>query len=123
MQNQLATHSNSNGGNKHTWLVEKLWIAAKDLKPFPYSIKNFKALDEDIWFGGKNQPTVRNVLEHHKRVMNSDLNYPIILSETGLVMDGVHRICKAILEGKSEILAVQFLKNPPADKIEIEKPK
>ncbi len=34
-----------------------------------------------------------------KRVLNTDLNYPIILNEEGFIMDGWHRVTKALLEG------------------------
>jgi hypothetical protein len=49
--------------------------------------------------------------------MNADYSYPIIISETGLIMDGVHRICRAHIEKKETILAVRFNKNPAPDQI------
>jgi hypothetical protein len=39
-------------------------------------------------------------ISHVKRIDNTDLKYPVIMSETGLVLDGWHRIAKAILAGK-----------------------
>jgi len=41
------------------------------------------------------------------------VEFPIILDEDGEIMDGGHRIMRAMLEGKSSILAVRFDENPP----------
>ena len=49
---------------------------------------------------------------HMKAVLNADLSFPIILDEDGEIMDGRHRIMKAILEGKRNIKAVRFNENP-----------
>jgi len=37
-----------------------------------------------------------------------DLSHPIILGFDGRVMDGMHRIAKALLQGRTTISAVQF---------------
>ena len=111
-------HSIQKNEQKLTWSTERLWDLAKDLTPFDYEISSFEAFDEDIWFGDQHQPTVRKVLEHHKKIQNADFSFPIILSENGIVMDGVHRICRAHLEGRKTIPAVQFDKTPDPDKIQ-----
>ncbi len=36
------------------------------------------------------------------------MGYPVILSSEGRVMDGMHRIARALLEGRSTIEAVRF---------------
>lgn len=41
-------------------------------------------------------------------IMDADLSYPIILGHDGRVMDGMHRIARALLEGRAEIDAVRF---------------
>jgi hypothetical protein len=41
------------------------------------------------------------------------LSYPIILSPSGEVLDGWHRICKAFLQGVEEVEAVQLIAMPP----------
>jgi hypothetical protein len=53
-------------------------------------------------------PTVRNVVEHARRMLEADLSYPVILGHDGRVMDGMHRIARALLEGQAEISAVRF---------------
>ena len=35
-----------------------------------------------------------------RKIEETDLEYPIILAADGRVMDGMHRVCKALLEGK-----------------------
>ncbi|MCB0105839.1 MAG: hypothetical protein KDE53_08015, partial [Caldilineaceae bacterium] len=50
-----------------------------------------------------------------QRILDADLNYPIILSAEGYLMDGGHRIAKAYLAGIPTISAVQFLQDPEPD--------
>jgi len=73
-------------------------------------------LDED-WFGENERPTWRAMLEHVRLMEEADLSYPIILSASGAVMDGMHRIVKATLQGRHEIEAVQFDEDPPPDHV------
>lgn len=58
-------------------------------------------LDEVCWFGGplKLQPTCRAVAEHARDIYAAALSYPIILPPAGEVLDGLHRICQAFLQG------------------------
>jgi hypothetical protein len=44
-----------------------------------------------------------------------DLSCPIILSSDGWVMDGVHRVGKALLEGRERVQAVRLRSDPPPD--------
>jgi len=52
-----------------------------------------------------------------QRVLDADLSYPIILSAEGWVMDGMHRIAKAKLQGFTTIKAVRFPVNPLPDSV------
>ena len=45
----------------------------------------------------------------------ADLSFPIILSSDGRVMDGMHRVAKAVLLARSTIKAVQFRDDPEPD--------
>jgi ParB-like chromosome segregation protein Spo0J len=49
---------------------------------------------------------------HMHAVKNADLKYPIILDEDGEIMDGRHRIMKALYLGVESIKAVRFDANP-----------
>jgi len=64
------------------------------------------------WLGGE-QPS--DMLEHLRLIDEADLSYPIILSANGAVMDGRHRVAKAIREGRQAIEAVQFGEDPSPD--------
>jgi hypothetical protein len=69
-------------------------------------------LDEVFW---EDPLTVRQAISHLRRILQADLSCPIILSASGHVMDGYHRIAKAIIDGHTDILAVQFNWDPPPD--------
>ena len=45
-------------------------------------------------------------------VQEADLSYPIILGSDERVMDGMHRIARALLDGHATIKAVQFEVQP-----------
>jgi hypothetical protein len=58
---------------------------------------------------------VREVAEHIRLVQAVDPSYPIILGVDGRVMDGMHRVVRALLEGSATISAVQFEVHPDPD--------
>lgn len=55
---------------------------------------------------------MRDLTMHVKAVINADLKFPIILSEDGTILDGRHRVMKALLNGLSSVKAVRFDQNP-----------
>jgi hypothetical protein len=75
-----------------------------------------RELDEDF-FGDDERPTWRTMLGHMRLIDEADLSYPIILSASGAVMDGMHRVAKAYSQGFTEIVAVQFGEDPPPDHV------
>ena len=62
--------------------------------------------------------TLRELAGHMVAVREADLKYPIILDEDGEIMDGRHRLIKAIIENKKTIKAVRFKENPEPCKVE-----
>ena len=56
--------------------------------------------------------TLREMVMHIKAVEGADLDFPIIMDEDGEIMDGRHRIMKALLKGRKTIKAVRFEENP-----------
>ena len=111
------SHTILKDGKKHTWYVKRLWLLSAALPEFDYEVSLFDGYDEDYWFGDRVKPTINKVIEHYNKIKNADYSYPIILSEDGLIMDGVHRIIRAHLEGQKTIRAVRFDKNPEPDVI------
>jgi hypothetical protein len=59
--------------------------------------------------------TCRKVVDHARLLQACDLAYPVILSSDGRVMDGMHRIGKALLEGRDWIDAVRLIEDPEPD--------
>ena len=97
------------------WRMHQLWELAEGLPVKKVQLNELDGFDEVCWFGGPlhSQPTCRAVAEHARDIFAADLSYPIILSPTGEVLDGWHRVCKAFVEGVAEVHAVQLLKLPP----------
>lgn len=102
----------------YQWKVETLWKVSKNIKPKRVSISIFiDELDNDRWFREYKKPIVREVLHHVIRIQKASLSYPIILSPSGRVMDGIHRICKALLLNHSTITAIKLNELPPSDNL------
>ena len=72
-------------------------------------------LDSVYWFDMANPATVRAVIEHARLIAEVDLKYPVILGPDGRVMDGMHRIARAILDRRPTIRAVRFVALPSPD--------
>lgn len=91
---------------KHHWSVSRLFDLTRDfpVMEIPLSHLNVYYTYEKL--------TLRNMVTHLKAVNDADLNFPIILDEDGEVMDGRHRIMKALLIGAETIKAVKFQDNP-----------
>lgn len=91
------------------WDVIKLIELARELEVISVPLESIKELDEAFWYDlGGAKPTCRNVAEHAKLIQQTDLSYPILLCSEGRVMDGMHRVCKALMNGDSHIKAVRF---------------
>lgn len=98
------------------WDVDRLIERSSHLPRKRIPIHSISELDE-VWFGDDERPTWRAMLEHVRLIEDADLAFPIILSPTGAVMDGMHRVAKAVLQGRHEIEAVQFAEDPEPDHI------
>ena len=98
------------------WDVDRLVELTVDLTPAEVPLSFIRELDDTFWFNGDDdRPTCRNIALHAKLMNETDLRFPIILSQDGGVMDGMHRVCKALIEGKTTILAVRFQQDPEPD--------
>lgn len=54
------------------------------------------------------EDSIRGFVEHMRSVMDADLSYPILLNEDGCIIDGRHRLCKALYNGDKTIKAMRF---------------
>jgi hypothetical protein len=102
------------------WDVHRL-ITLTETQALPHisiPIASIRELDECFWFQDENAlPTCRAIAGHAKLIGETDLAYPIILSSDGRVMDGMHRVAKALMLEHANITAVQFLEDPEPDYI------
>ena len=72
-------------------------------------------IDSVYWFDEREEPTVRKVVDHIRLIEEVDASYPIILGPDGRVIDGMHRIARALLEGQATISAVRLQLLPEPD--------
>jgi hypothetical protein len=93
-------------GETWVWDVSKLIELTQKYSVTTYEIPD-SFLSEYSW--GESHPS-----EHIHRVLNSDLSCPIIIWD-GMVVDGCHRICKALASGVSVIQAVEIINMPPPE--------
>jgi len=98
------------------WDVDRLINLSADLPVSQVPLDAIWEIDRDYWFDGSMEAaTVRKVVEHVQLIQEVDPSYPIILGPDGRVMDGMHRVARALLEGQKEIAAVQFPELPEPD--------
>ena len=98
------------------WDVDRLVQLSSNLPRKQIPLSELRELDE-VWFGEDEPPTWRAMLEHMTLIEEADLSFPIILSSSGAVMDGMHRVAKAAWQGRNEIEAVQFDEDPEPDHV------
>jgi len=88
------------------WDVHRLIDLSRELPRMQVPVESIAELDQVYWFDGEDErPTCRKVLQHLRLIEETDLAHPIILAADGRVMDGMHRVAKAVLEGRETIEA------------------
>lgn len=90
------------------WDVGRLIALSKRLPIIDYPLGQISEIDEVYWHATGERPSVSEIAEHAKLIETADLSYPIILCQAGRVMDGMHRVCKALNLGQTTIKAVRF---------------
>jgi hypothetical protein len=104
-------------GRTPYWRMPTIWAAAAGKPQKQVAIAELGILDAVVWFGGpKNvEPTVRRVADHARDILTADMSYPIIMTASGDVLDGAHRIAKAYLDDLPSIAAIVIDDWPPPD--------
>ena len=98
------------------WDIRRLCELVHDLPVKQVRLVDIAELDETHWYKYEgDSPTCRSLLNHMQLIDEVDLGYPIILDQDGQVMDGMHRVCRAVREGKDSVPAVRFVTNPEPD--------
>jgi hypothetical protein len=88
------------------WSVPRLFELARDLPVLTVPLDHL-----DVWYK-YDALTLRDMVMHMVAIQGADLTMPILLDEDGQLMDGRHRLMKAMLLGLPTILAVRFEENP-----------
>lgn len=96
---------------RHNWSVARLFELARDLPVMQIPLDHL-----NVYFR-YDKVTLREMVMHMQAVIDADLTKPIILDEDGELMDGRHRLMKAMLYEHKFILAVRFEENPAPCKV------
>jgi hypothetical protein len=100
------------------WDVDRLVELSRSFPRERVPLSAIRELEEPYWSNeNTRQLTCREIVGHARLMLDCDLAFPIILSSDGRVMDGMHRVCKALLNGFREIEAVRFVQDPAPDYI------
>jgi hypothetical protein len=110
--NELGLEKFNYSTNKYTrngkvYNATDIIEVSKNLEPFDLLIKG---IDLGVCTWG--EIDIKDFAEHMIRVNDSNLDYPIILDDTGFICDGWHRVVKAIIKGDSTIKAVRLTVMP-----------
>jgi hypothetical protein len=101
-------------GGFFAWDVDKLIELTAEYPRRRVALSEIRELNE-AWSGPGEGATWAALVEHIRLVDAADLKFPIILAADGGVMDGMHRVAKALRMGRSHIEAVQFPVDPAPD--------
>ena len=98
-------------GTTDAWDVDRLIKLTRGFSVKQVPLESIWQLDAPHW----GTLTPRDLADHVRLLRDTDLSYPIILSTDGRVMDGMHRVVRALIEGRQSIDAVQFDVQPAPD--------
>lgn len=90
------------------WDVDHLIALSRHLPPTDVPLADIPEIDTTYWFDDADAPTVRAIAAHAQLIAEVDTRWPIILDHEGRVMDGMHRVARALLEGRTSIRAVRL---------------
>jgi hypothetical protein len=97
------------------WDVDRLIELASGLLVEDVDLEDLFEIDSVYWFDDRERATVRNIVDHFRLVAELDPSYPIIVGPDSRVMDGMHRVARALLNDQRTIRAVRFLELPEPD--------
>ncbi len=90
----------------NSWSVSRLFELSRNLPVMEVPLEHlYMAYEYD-------NVSLLDMVMHMQAVNDADLSKPIILSENGVIMDGRHRLMKALLTGQNSIKCVRFERTP-----------
>ena len=102
------------------WDVDRLVALTQHFPRVEMLLARIRELDAPFSSEHDDTLTWRGVVEHAGLIQAVDLSCPIILSSDGSVMDGMHRVAKAVLLGRTTIQAVRFTADPEPDYVGVQ---
>ena len=105
----VADNTYSSDGK--VWTVTNLIARAKDLEAFDLPLAAIYSGSE-VWTP---VGSAYGIAHHVRRALDVDTSFPIIMCQQGFIMDGWHRVLRALIDGKTTIKAVRFAETPPYD--------
>jgi hypothetical protein len=102
------------------WDVDRLVALSRDFAVLHVPLTEVREIGEPFSSEFDETPSWRSMVEHIRLIETADLRFPIILSSDGRVMDGMHRVVKALLDGHVTIDAVRFTADPEPDYIDVD---
>lgn len=113
-------HTRTVGEDKWTWDIHRLVRLAVVLPTIAVPLSQISEADEIWWYqDARDIPTPRSIAKHMALVEQTDLDHPILLCSEGRLMDGMHRVVKALLQNHITINAVRFDPTPAPDYVNI----
>lgn len=107
----IAMADNTFSHNDKVWVVANLVERAKGLEPFDLPLAAIYA-GSAVW-DAVSSPY--EMAQHMRRILDVDTSKPVILDQEGFIMDGWHRVVRALIDGKATIKAVRFDVTPEPD--------
>jgi hypothetical protein len=102
------------------WDVDRLVALTRDFPVLQVPLADIHEIREPLSSELDEPPSWKCIVEHIRLIDTADLCFPIILSSNGRVMDGMHRVIKALLTNRATIDSVRFTTDPEPDCIDID---
>ena len=112
-------HIRQVGTDTHVWDVNRLLRLHANVPTQTVALSQIAEIQQAYWFPNTH-PTTADIVEHMRLVEAADLAYPILMDAEGKLMDGMHRVAKALLAGHSHIHAQLLPQTPAPDFINVD---
>ena len=113
-------HARLVGTDRHVWDIHRLIRLSACLPVRDVPLREIAEIDENWWYADQEAvPTPRSIAEHLVLVREADFSHPVILCAEGRLMDGMHRVVRALSEGREAVRAVRFPTTPEPDYVNV----
>ena len=112
-------HIRQVGEDTHVWDVNRLLRLHANVPTQAVALSQIAEIQQAYWCPNTH-PSTADIVEHMRLVEAADLAYPILMDAEGKLMDGMHRVAKALLAGHSHIHAQLLPQTPAPDFINVD---